>query len=1288
MSPPPPTSDPGVAPRDHDASSSGAEVFSSVRTELDFPRDEAAVLAFWERENIFAKTLSADTRHTGPRRGTWVFYEGPPTANGLPHNGHVLTRAIKDLLPRFKTMQGYDVPRQAGWDTHGLPVEVEVEKELGIHGKADIQAYGMKPFIARCIESVFRYTEAWEENTKKLGYWVDLDAAYVTYHQSYVESVWWALGELHRKGLLYRGHKVVWWWPQGGTALSSGEVGQGYKTVDDPSCYVAFELVDEPGTYLCAWTTTPWTLPSNGYTAVRDTFHYDVCRWRDGKRIIVASDLRKTLAGKMKLELEVERTLTGRELVGRRYRPCFDAFAGDLWDQTATRRDGTEVSVYWRVLAADFVTLDAGTGIVHLAPAFGEDDNLAHNAELKTYQNPAAVPLICAVHPDGTMTEETGAFAGTYVKDADKAIVADLRARGHLVHFESYRHEYPFCWRAMEDPLIQLARPAWFIRTTERIDEAIENNQHVHWVPDHIKDGRFGDFLRNNVDWALSRERFWGTPLNVWVSDNCGYEFAPRSVAEIEAHNPDAFAHFHAARAEDPSLNEHLMVHKPWIDEVTLTCPKCGDPMRRVPEVIDCWFDSGCMPFAQLGFPHREGSHDLFVERFPADFISEAIDQTRGWFYSLLMISTLVFDDETCRAMDLPEAGFPRPYKSCVVLGHVGDREGRKESKSRGNYTPPDIILDRVRMEFAVVPRDDADLATCRDKDGKQRAIDAIRPRDELTVHIGRDDYEGLDLSGNGAQVRVYPADDEAASRTLRVEPVSGLPRRTVVMAASLLAELGRARAPWGVKPAGVPRLDPTQRLVLEDPSRPAPGADAFRWFFYASSPPWNNTRHSLTNVRLVQKDFIIKLRNVYSFFVIYARIDGFNPAAAKPEADTVTSEVLASAEGHRPVSMRSRLDRWIVSEVHLATEVVTARLEALDIYGAALRLVALVDALSNWYVRRSRGRFWASVTDPAARQDKRDASFTLYETLVTMTRLIAPFVPFFAEEMYQNLVRGPWPRTQPESVHLVSFPVVDRALVDTSLSEDMEAVRELVSLGLQVRTDNTLRVRQPLRRADVIVTSAAQMERLRPYADLIIDELNVKTLHWLLPGDEAEEVSYQLKPNFRALGPRLGKRVQAVKKALAAADAGALRAELASRGEVALPVEGETIVLSRDEVQVAVVAAEGFAAAGGRAGVVVLHTGLDEALIDEGLAREVLARIQNARKEMSLEFTDRIELTLRGSERVRRVLTAARDHIAQESLCATLTVEPSDSAPADEPGWSTVEVGGERLSFRVARAG
>ncbi|MBK6516184.1 MAG: isoleucine--tRNA ligase [Polyangiaceae bacterium] len=1227
-------------------------VFTAVRSELDFPADEAAILAFWKERSIFEKSLASETRSTGPSQGTFVFYEGPPTANGTPHNGHVLTRAVKDVFPRYKTMRGFDVPRKAGWDTHGLPVEVEVEKELRIHGKAEIERYGVEPFTHRCIESVFRYTEAWERLTAKIGFWVDLPTAYVTYHKSYIESVWWALSELFKKGLLYRGHKVVWWWAQGGTALSSAEVGLGYKTVDDPSVFVAFPLEKDPSTALLVWTTTPWTLPSNMYAAVHPSFSYAVARGVPGHdKVILAKDLVPALAKKLGVELTIERELSGAELVGEKYVPPFDTFADE----------GRAHARVFTVIAADFVVMDA-SGIVHVAPAFGEDDNNAHKKLLLEHPE---LPLLCAIGPDGTFTARVPKHQGRWVKDCDKDLIYELKERGSLVHSEVYRHEYPFCWRSDNDPLIQFARPAWYIRTTAEIHRAIENNLSVKWLPEHIKEGRFGDFLRNNVDWALSRERYWGTPLNIWVNDETGELEAPSSVAEILAKNPAAFDAFHKAKQKDPALSEHLMVHKPWIDQVTWQNPGEAGTYRRVPEVIDCWFDSGCMPFAQWGYPHAEGSKQIFDRAFPADFISEAIDQTRGWFYSLLMISTLVFD----------KAPLPHPYKTCVVLGHVGDREGKKESKSKGNYTPPDVILERVRMEFAAVPA------------GQVQGLDV----QVGTALIAREDYDGLDLTGESTRVLLYRSDAQgAAADALVLKPTKALPRRVVALADADVARLGLKPFDRALKVLAneVPRLAADEKVWIEDPSAPSPGADAFRWFFYASSPSWTNTRHSLTNVRLEQKEFLVKLRNVYSFFVIYANIDGFDPAAGRSTA-SLDQGFLAGSAGYRQVSERAELDRWMMSELALTTKKVTEALDGYLLYDAARALVDLVESLSNWYVRRSRDRFWAkgSFAAGTATADKQDAYFTLYEVLVTVARLSAPFVPFFSDELWQNLVRRPWGDKMPESVHLASWPAIDEASLDVGLAREMRAVRELVSLGLQVRTQSKVRVRQPLRRADVVISDKELSAALAAHVDLVADELNVHEVKILAPGQEAAFVRYAMKPNFRALGPKLGKKVQACKATLAKADAGALRTALATDGAVTIDVEGEPVTLGPEEIDVAVEAQSGYAAAGGRVGVIVLHVELDDALRDEGLGREIVAKVQGLRKELGLDFVDRVRLHVGGSERAVRVARASQELFVSESLASAVSFGDQASVAAGaEARPFTLE--GEEVSIALVKDG
>jgi isoleucyl-tRNA synthetase len=1235
--------------------------FETVRNEIDFPRDEAAVLEYWNTHNVFQKTLDSGR---GSSCGTFVFYEGPPTANGLPHNGHVLTRVIKDLFPRYKTMRGYNVPRKAGWDTHGLPVEVEVSKELRIADKAGIEAYGIEPFTQKCIESVFRYTAEWERLTEKIGFWVDLEQAYVTFHRSYVESVWWALSKLFEKGLLYQGHKVVWWWAQGGTALSSHEVGLGWKSVDDPSVIVRLPLRDDPKTSLLVWTTTPWTLPSNAYAAVDANVEYVVVKDQQDRRMILAAALRETLEKQLKRPLEVVETRKGSDLVGTGYVPPFDVFFSKHSELRAQVKGGADVRAFWKVVQADFVTLDTGTGIVHVAPAFGEDDFALQRKLLATYTNADEVPLLCAVHPDGKFVQEMGpAYAGRWVKECDKDLTCELDHKGLLVHHELYRHDYPFCWRSDKDPLIQLARPAWYVRTTERIGDAIANNQTVQWLPEHIKDGRFGDFLANNVDWALSRERYWGTPLNVWIcSAQPDHKHAPACAEEILRLNPGAFDRFEEARKVDSKLSDHLKVHKPWIDYVTFPCPECGAPMRRVPEVIDCWFDSGCMPFAQFGYPHVDGSREAFDHAFPADFISEAIDQTRGWFYSLLMISTLVFDEATQRQMGLSKIRpYPHPYKTCIVLGHTCDKDGKKESKSKGNYTPPEVILDKVQMEFAVVD------------DASAKAVAS-----EGVAIIATEDLEGLDLT-DGAKVNLQRAGVPSSSLPFTVKATRKLPRRVVLLSQADRNRLGVSVCSLGtsVMPVEVPRLPPGERIVVQDPNTPSPGADAFRWFFYSTSPPWTNTRHSLTNVRAAQKDFQVKLRNVYSFFTIYANIDKFNPAEGATDLGQLDPADLARCVGYRPAKQRSLLDRWMLSEMALATRDVTAHLEQYRIYEAALRLIDVVDGLSNWYVRRSRGRFWAS----GLSQDKRDAYLTLYSCLVTLARLAAPFIPFFAEQMYQNLVRKPWPTSQPLSVHLCSWPLVDESVIDETLSTEMKAVRDLVSLGLQVRTNNRLKVRQPLDRADIVLARQDLAARMVAHAPLIASELNVHEVRWLKPGEEGAEVRYRIKPNFRTLGPKLGKRVQVAKKALEQADAGQLRTALATQGKVTLPLQGGDLDLEADDVEVVVEAAEGFAAAGERVGVVVLHTTLTDQLIDEGIERECLSRIQAVRKEMNLAYTNRIKVAIDGSDRIRRVCEAASARIAKEVLASEFVVGPASFQPSVT---RESDIDGERMALSI----
>ncbi len=1059
---------------------------------------EAEIRAFWKERRVFERSVA---RRSGAP--PWVWYDGPPTANGRPHNGHVLTRVFKDVFPRFQTMRGRLVERIAGWDTHGLPVEVAVEKELGIHGRSGIEDYGVGRFAEKCRGSVFRYIREWEEMTSRIAHWVDMDRAYVTCRRPYIESVWWALAELHRKGLLYRGEKVVWWWARGGTALSSAEVGLGYREVEDPAVYVTLPLEDDPGLSLVVWTTTPWTLPSNCYAAVHPAADYVEVADGESRRLVVARALRDDLAARLGRPLETLRGFRGEALVGRRYRPPFDDYRKRHHALRGRLPGGGSVPAFWRVLAADFVEFDQGTGLVHEAPAFGEVDHELHRKTVSACENAGEIPLLNAVAPDGRFTADIPWLEGKWVKAADREIVRRLRETGRLLHAGTIRHEYPFCWRAEQDPLIQYARPAWFIRTTARKRQALENSAAVRWLPDHIREGRFGDFLRNNVDWALSRERFWGTPLNIWINDETGRLETPGSVAEIEAKNPAAFAAFAGERARRPELDPDLMVHKPWVDEVSWTRP--GEPgvYRRVPEVIDCWFDSGAMPFARFGFPHR--NRDRFLASFPADFITEAIDQTRGWFYSLLMISTLLFDEETCGRLGIPVPDGPHPYRSCLVLGHVTDAEGRKESKSRGNYTPPEVTLDEV-------------------------------------------------------------------------------------------------------------------------------GADAFRWFFLAGAAPWAAKRHSPANVRAAAREFPLKLRNVVSFFTIYAGIDGFDPR---------------TDEG-RPVSERRALDRWILSHLEATTAEVTRALEDLRAGDAGRALATFAESLSNWWLRRSRRRFWAS----GRSADKLDAYRTLHDTLVRVSRLAAPFTPFLAEDIHANLVAGPPGEEAPESVHLSDWPAA-RFPLDEALNEEMAAIREIASLGLRVRKEQEIRVRQPLAGAQVAVADPELGARLAPHRALLVEELNVGEVGFR--EDPEADLEILVKPNFRRLGPRLGPRVREAVRAIAALPGSEVRARLRAEGRLTLDLGGEPVRIGADDLAVTTRPRTGRATASNALATVTLDTALTPALLEEGRYRELLHRVQAFRKELDLPYVARIRVALDGADSLLAVAREREAHFLEETLAVAL---------------------------------
>jgi isoleucyl-tRNA synthetase len=1095
-------------------------MFRPVEASVKFPALEAEILQFWKSEKIYEKSLAQ--RAGAP---AFIFYEGPPTANGLPHPGHCLTRAIKDLFPRYRTMRGYLCQRKAGWDTHGLPVEVEVSKELGIHSKEEIEKYGVEPFIHRCLESVFRYTQQWERLTERLAFWIDLHDAYVTYHQSFIESVWWALKNLFDRGLLYQGHKIVWWWAQGGTALSSGEVGQGYREVADPSVYVRFPLIDEPGTSLLVWTTTPWTLPSNQFAAVHPDLEYAVVELVDGQRLIMASALVEAVLTKAAAKGTVVATKPGRELLRRRYLPPFDYYHRTQGHLEGRLREGGTQHVAWRVVAADFVTTDSGTGVVHQAPAFGEVDFDVLLAEQARFVDGTGPQLICAVAPDGKFSAEAPDYQGRWVKEADKDISRELRRRGLLFHQEQYLHEYPFCWRADDDPLIQYPRQSWFIRTTQYKDAMLANNRQIHWLPEHIQEGRFGNFLESNVDWALSRERYWGTPLPIWVCDVTGKAEAVGSYAELLAKPKcQGTEVWQRAKQAQPELSDHLKVHKPYIDAVTYQSP--FDPhgtMRRVSEVIDGWFDSGAMPFAQWGYPHQ--GREQFASQFPADFISEAIDQTRGWFYSQLAVSTLLFGDAESRDSERPFTAFPHPFRNCIVLGLMLGEDGQKMSKSKRNYREPNEIFDRY-------------------------------------------------------------------------------------------------------------------------------GADALRWYFFANQPPWTSIRYNEQAIKDSIPEFLLRLWNVYSFFVIYANIDDFDPAAQLAgDVGQLTAADLAQARTYRPPASRSELDRWILSELNATVAAVVRHMDAYDNFEACGQITAFVDALSNWYVRRSRDRFWSEdKLDP----HKLDAYWTLYECLLTTSKLVAPFVPFLAEALWRNLAAAEFGARVPQSVHLADYPQPDPAAIDAELSQRMSLMREIVSLGRAARMGAKLKVRQPLAKVEVILVEREPW--LQAHAALIAEELNVKQVEFSEKADQY--ISYSVLPDLKRLGPRLGKQLPELKKALAQADAGALLARLEKDQSVTLHLPGGDVALDALDLQVRLQAREGWAAAQGASSVVVLSTELNDELRAEGLARELVHAIQTARKDLDLQYTDRIVVGLASDDAA--LLDAARRfaaYIERETLAVEIAL-------------------------------
>ncbi|MDO4339532.1 MAG: isoleucine--tRNA ligase [Eubacteriales bacterium] len=1038
-------------------------MYQKVDTNLNFVDREKKVEKFWKENHIFEKSM--ENRKDGE---TYTFYDGPPTANGKPHIGHVLTRVIKDMIPRYRTMKGYMVPRKAGWDTHGLPVELEVEKMLGLDGKEQIEQYGLEPFINHCKESVWKYKGMWEDFSNTVGFWADMDHPYVTYHNDYIESEWWALKQIWEKGLLYKGYKIVPYCPRCGTPLSSHEVAQGYKDVKERSAVVRFKVAGEDA-YFLAWTTTPWTLPSNVALCVNPREEYvKVKNLKDEKVYYMAHALVEKVLGE---DVEILESYTGKDLEFKEYEPLF------------TFAKVTQKAFY--VTCADYVTLTDGTGVVHIAPAFGEDDAQVG----RRY----GLPFVQLVNEKGEMTEETD-WAGTFCKKADMPILQNLEDRGLLYDAPKFEHSYPHCWRC-DTPLIYYARESWFIKMTAVKEDLIRNNNTINWIPESIGKGRFGDWLENVQDWGISRNRYWGTPLNVWVCDDCGHMHSIGSREEL--------------KSMSDNCPDDIELHRPYIDAVTIKCPKCGKEMHRVPEVIDCWFDSGAMPFAQHHYPFE--NKDLFEQQFPADFISEAVDQTRGWFYSLLAISTLIFNKA--------------PYKNVIVLGHVQDENGQKMSKSKGN---------------------------------------AVDPFDALEKY----------------------------------------------------------------------------------------GADAIRWYFYINSAPWLPNRFHGKAVVEGQRKFMNTLWNTYAFFVLYADIDKFD--ATKYTLDYEKLPVM---------------DKWLLSRLNSLVKTVDDNLANYRIPESARALQDFVDEMSNWYVRRSRERFWAKGME----SDKINAYMTLYTALVTVAKTAAPMIPFMTEDIYQNLVRS-IDKDAPESIHLCDFPTVKEEWIDKELEANMEELLEIVVLGRAARNTANIKNRQPI--GTMYVKAEKEMDKF--FTDIIADELNVKEVKFA--NDVESFISYSFKPQLRTVGPKYGKLLGGIRKALSEIDGSKAMKELKSTGVLSLDIDGNKVDLAEEDLLIETAQTEGYVTESNNETSVVLDTNLTPELIEEGFVREIISKVQTMRKEAGFEVMDKICIYVKDNDKIIDLMKKHQDEIMAEVLAEKVILGETDGYVKD---WN---INKEKVTMGVSR--
>ena len=1030
---------------------------------------EHEVAEVWKEKDIIQKNFDMNK---GKRYFT--FYDGPPTANGMPHAGHILTRVMKDIIPRYKVMKGYRVIRKAGWDTHGLPVELEIEKKLGISGKEQIEEYGVENFVKECKESVFKYVHIWEEMTNKVGFWVDMKNPYITYDNKYIESVWWALKELWQKGLLYQGHKVMPYCPRCGTALSSHEVAQGYKDVNDLTATAKFKVVGEDR-YILAWTTTPWTLPSNLALCVNQKYDYVDAKVNVGTEeepkyevLVLAKNLvEKVLKDK---EYEILKEYKGEELLGTKYEPLMP-FAK------------VEGKAYV-VIHGDYVTLDEGTGIVHIAPAYGADDSLVCQKN--------GIAFVNLVDKSGKFVDEVEPWKGRFVRDCNEDICKWLKERNKLFSKERHMHSYPHCWRC-DTPLLYYPKDSWFVAMSKLRDELVENNSKVNWYPETIKTGRFGKFLENVIDWGISRDRYWGTPLPIWTCE-CGHRECIGSIEELKQKGID--------------VPEDIELHKPYIDAVKLRCPECGKEMTRAKEVIDCWFDSGSMPFAQWHYPFE--NEEMFKNNFPAQYISEAIDQTRGWFYTLTALGTALFGRT--------------PFENCIVLGHVLDGKGQKMSKSKKNGVDPLVLLDTA-------------------------------------------------------------------------------------------------------------------------------GADATRWYFYTGSAPWISSRLSLENVEKSQRGFLSTLWNVYSFYVLYAEIDQFNPL------------------NYSDFKSDNIMDNWIISKLNTLVKEVDEKLDGYDITGAGNLIESFTDELSNWYVRRNRERFWVTeLTD-----DKIGAYTTLYKVLVTLSKVIAPFVPFMADAIYQNLVAG-LDKNAPESVHLCYWPEYDEKVVDKKLEEEMDLAYNIVELGRSARNSANIKNRQPLLKMLISVDTLPEY-----YGNIIKEELNVKEVE--LGAEMSEYVNFDIKPNLPVLGKTYGKYIPKIKAEIAKINPLDLANKVKSgEGYVIMLDEDLELELNSENVLITMDGKEGYSFAGKGTIGVVLETTITEELRKEGILREVLSKVQTTRKDSGFEVMDNINIYVSGDEDVLSVIKANEEQIKNDTLALKVNYKENENA-------QEISINGQKISMFIEKA-